>query len=89
MSLSWLPVGKPKLLGSNHLEERIREYEKMEGMTASKHFTTIDPDACSCPGWYWRRRCRHVDELRAAQALVAAVEKKWVERAPEKLRHMT
>ena len=76
-------MGNPNLVGSNTLEGRIREYEKVEGMTASKHFTTIDPDACSCPGWYWRRRCKHVDQLRAALALVAAVEKKWVERDSE------
>ena len=38
----------------------------MEGLSDSKYFTTADPPACS-PGWYWRRRCRHVDELRVAQ----------------------
>ena len=46
----------------------------------SKHFTTASPPACSCPGWKWRHRCRHVDELRRALELVAAVEKKWAEK---------
>ena len=52
----------------------------MEGMTASKHFTTIDPPACSCPGWKWRHRCKHVDQLRRALALIASNRAKWVER---------
>ena len=51
----------------------------MEGLSDSKYFTTADPPACS-PGWYWRRRCRHVDELRVAQALIASNRAKWVER---------
>ena len=52
----------------------------MEGVSDSKYFTTADPPACSCPGWYWRRRCRHVDELRVALALIASNRAKWVER---------
>ena len=43
----------------------------------SKHYTSIDPDACSCPGWYWRQRCRHVEELRQAVELVEANRRKW------------
>ena len=49
----------------------------------ARYYTSIAPDACSCPGWYWRHRCRHVDELRRALELVAAVEKKWSEKASQ------
>ena len=52
----------------------------MEGVSDSKYFPAADPPACSCPGWYWRRRCRHVDELRVALALIASNRAKWVER---------
>ena len=47
---------------------------------ASKHFTSIDPDACICEGWKWRHRCKHVDELRKAEAVVASNRAKWEER---------
>ena len=47
----------------------------------SRYYTR--ESACSCPGWYWRRRCRHVDELQAALALLAANRAKWVERDSE------
>ena len=42
---------------------------------AARYFTTID--ACSCPGWYWRHRCRHVEELRRAHEIIEATERKW------------
>ena len=43
----------------------------------AKYFTS--ETACSCPGWYWRHRCRHVEELRGAVELVAAHAAKWDE----------
>ena len=43
----------------------------------AKYFTSANPDGCSCPGWYWRHRCRHVDELRAAEELISSIRTKW------------
>ena len=44
----------------------------MEGVSDLKYFTTADPPACSCPGWYWRRAegCKHIRQLRAAYGII-------------------
>ena len=58
----------------------------MEGMTASKHFTTIDPPCCSCADWKYRghiRPCKHVKALQEAEALLEAQARKWAERDSE------
>ena len=39
-------------------------------MTSPKYRT--DLTACSCPGYWWRRRCRHIIAYREAVALVEA-----------------
>ena len=44
----------------------------------AKYFTTSE--ACSCPDWRWRRPeagCKHMRELRAAEALLEAHRTKW------------
>ena len=43
----------------------------------AEYFTTVDPAGCSCPGWRYRRDCRHYRELRAAMAIVASNKAKW------------
>ena len=57
----------------------------MEGMTASKHFTSVDPPCCSCRDWEYRgsrtgRPCKHIRRLQEAEVLLAANAAKWVER---------
>ena len=50
--------------------------------TAPKYRTTTQ--ACSCPGFWYRRRCRHIIAYREAVALVQAqdaVNLAWVSRA--------
>lgn len=44
-----------------------------------RYYTTIDPDACSCPGWRYRHYCRHVRELRAASRVIESYRLKWEE----------
>ena len=39
-------------------------------MIAPKYRT--DAQACSCPGYWWRRTCRHIIAYREAVALVLA-----------------
>ena len=39
-------------------------------MTTPKYRT--DAQACSCPGFWYRRRCRHIIAYREAVALVLA-----------------
>ena len=41
-------------------------------MTTPKHRT--DAQACSCPGYWWRRSCRHIIAYREAVSLVLAQE---------------
>ena len=43
----------------------------------AKYFTSTV--ACSCEGWRWRHRCRHVDELRRAREIIQKAELKWQE----------
>ena len=39
------------------------------------YFTT--PDGCSCPGWKYHRKCRHVAQLRQALAVVEFYRRPW------------
>ena len=57
----------------------------MEDMTASKHFTTINPSCCSCRDWEYRgsrtgRPCKHIRRLQEALALLASNTARWAER---------
>ena len=45
----------------------------------AEYYVTINPDACSCPGWRYRHYCRHVRELRAASRVVESYKAKWEE----------
>ena len=55
---------------------------QQEAQPVARYFTTVS--ACSCQGWRWRHRCRHVDELRKAREIIEANEAKWEDRDTEK-----
>tara|TARA_B000000557_G_scaffold211467_1_gene177513 strand:+ start:541 stop:858 length:318 start_codon:yes stop_codon:yes gene_type:complete len=45
----------------------VRTYE-VQGSTGSTYTVTQDGDTwtCTCPGFGWRRKCRHITELKDA-----------------------
>lgn len=37
--------------------------------------------SCSCPGWRFRRRCRHIDEVKVTSGLAESKHPEWLRQA--------